>query len=84
MSILGSTRGRAELLVVLFDAVSGIVLLGVKQTIRAIRAVMSEIPTRNHRYTQDPQAMYYSKEPYFLPRFLRRFPSAGLWWRHAR
>ncbi len=41
-------EGRSALLVAVCDAVSGIVLLGVEQTIRAIRAVMPPIPTTPH------------------------------------
>src|SRR5215471_5818711 len=50
--ILGRTRGHSELRVALCDAVAGLVLRGVEQTMHPSRAVMTGILTIDRWHTQ--------------------------------
>ena len=55
--ILGRPRGRSAMRVAFCNAVAGLVVRSVEQTMHSSRAVMSEIPTRNRGDAQDLHAL---------------------------
>jgi len=64
--IRSRTKGRAAVRVACYDAVAGLVVRGVEQTLRAIRAVMGLFRTRTHRDAQHLHAID-RRSPSLLP-----------------